>query len=189
LRCRYSLCFDRITPSVGYSRLVRRWPPRDVLIAPKPALYQRSIVARSHDRASSSVTSSRPPGSVIGSSKGRGTSSSQPLPRHLQKFCQPSRIGAESIRCRAKLLDAVRSIFAGALQLGVSHGNYVVDPPRPALELNADRADLDLIAAIANDNAIVVARLRVVLFAQKQVHGPMIPPIRGKMKPQGLGRA
>jgi hypothetical protein len=28
-------------------------------------------------------------GGVIGSSKG-GTSSSQPLPRHLQKLCQPS---------------------------------------------------------------------------------------------------
>ena len=49
LRCRYSLCFDRITPSVGYSRLVRRWLPRDALIAPKPALSLRSIVARSHD--------------------------------------------------------------------------------------------------------------------------------------------
>jgi hypothetical protein len=73
-------------------------------------------------------------------------------------------------RCRP-YLHAVRSIFAGALQLGVSHGNYVVDPPRPALKLNTDRADLDLIAAIANDNPMVVARLRVVLFAQKQVHG------------------
>ena len=26
-----------------------------------------------------------------------------------------------------------------------------VNPPRPALKLNADRADLDLVAAIAND--------------------------------------
>jgi hypothetical protein len=118
------------------------------------------------------------------------------LPVHRSRFrfisrnsVNLSRIGAESIRCRAKLLHAVRSIFAGALQLGVSHGNYVVDSPRPALKLNADRADLDLIAAIANDNPIVVARPRAVLFAQKQVHGPMIPPIRGKVKPQGLGRA
>ena len=74
-------------------------------------------------------------------------------------------------------------------QLGVSFGNYVVDPPRPALKLNADRADLDLIAAIANDNPIVVARLRVVLFALKQGPWPDGSAIRGKMKPRGLGQA
>jgi len=42
--------------------------------------------------------------------------------------------------------------------------------------LNADRTNLDL-AAIANDNPIIVVRLRMDHFAKEQVHAPMIPPI------------
>jgi hypothetical protein len=114
------------------------------------------------------------------------TSSSQPLPLHFEKFGQPSGIGAESVPGRAKLPHAVRTVLAGAVGLSLSHGDDVVDAPGPALKLNADRADLDLVA-IANDDPTIVARRRMDHFAQEQVHAPMIPPIWPIVKPLQLG--
>src|SRR5260370_9515668 len=53
---RYSLSSDRITPPVGYSRLIS-WLPRRVRLLPKLARCPRNIVARNHDGLAESIFS------------------------------------------------------------------------------------------------------------------------------------
>jgi len=97
--------------------------------------------------ASSSVTSLRPSGNRIGSSNWRDRSS-PPLPLHSEKFGQPSRISAEAVPGRPELLHAILTVFAAAFGRFASHRDHAVDAPMPTLKLNADRADLDLIAVV-----------------------------------------
>jgi hypothetical protein len=96
-----------------------------------------------------SITAARPQPYPIAA-----TSSSSPLPLHCEKFGQPCRVRGDPVPCRAKLPHAVRTVLAGALRLSFFHRDCSVDAPGPAVELNADRADLDLVA-IANDNPII----------------------------------
>lgn len=50
---------------------------------------------------------------------------------------------------------------------GPNHWDDVVDTPRPAFELHADRADLDLQTVVLEDHAVIVACLGMDDFAKE----------------------
>jgi hypothetical protein len=90
-------------------------------------------------------------------------------------------VRAEPVPSGAELPHAVFSIPANAVRLRPNHWDDVVDTPRPAFELYADRADLDLQAVVLEDHAVIVACLGMDDFA-KIGPCPMIPPIGREVK-------